>query len=432
MSSEVISVTQLNRYVKSILSQDAILSNLTVRGELSNFTRHYKSGHLYFTLKDEEAAIKAVMFRSYAQGLRFQPENGMSVLVTGSVTLYERDGSYQLYVQALQPDGIGALYLGFEQLKEKLQKEGLFAANRKRPLPSYPETIGIVTSEGAAALQDMLQILKRRYPCAKILLYPAQVQGAAAPKALIDGLEALGERQCDVIIIGRGGGSMEDLWAFNDEALARAIAASRIPVVSAVGHETDYTIADFVADLRAPTPSAAAELVTPNRADVLFYLEQLGQRCENAVYGDLQQLETKLRQLKSTMTTPEGVLKNDIQRLEWAAHMIFETVRNRIGSAQAALGFAQESLTKSLLHKMEWETLRLQSASRLVETSSPVRLLEQGFSQTRVNGSTISSVQMVSVGASMTTRVADGEIFSTVTGKESARRKGVDKDGQTD
>ena len=218
----VVSVSQLNRYVKSVLESDKVLGGLMVRGEISNFTRHYKSGHLYFTLKDDAASIKAVMFRSYAAGVPFFPENGMSVIVSGSVSLYERDGSYQFYVTDMQPDGIGALHLAYEQLKEKLSREGLFDEARKRPLPVYPERIGIVTSEGAAALQDMLNILSRRYPVAKVVLYPAQVQGKGAAQTVIDGLRTLcAGRLCDVIIVGRGGGSIEDLWAFNDERLAR-------------------------------------------------------------------------------------------------------------------------------------------------------------------------------------------------------------------
>lgn len=232
----VVSVSQLNRYVKSLFESDHILSGLMVRGEISNFTRHYKSGHLYFTLKDDSAAIKAVMFRNYAAHVPFSPENGMSVIVSGSVSLYERDGSYQFYVTDMQPDGIGALHLAYEQLKAKLSAEGLFDEARKRPLPPYPERIGIVTSEGAAALQDMLNILSRRYPLAKVVLCPAQVQGAGAAKTLISGIRALNAAgACDLIIVGRGGGSIEDLWAFNDEALARAIAASDVPVISAVG-----------------------------------------------------------------------------------------------------------------------------------------------------------------------------------------------------
>ncbi len=236
----VVSVSQLNQYVKSVLQSDHLLNGLMVRGEISNFTRHYKSGHLYFTLKDDNAAIKGVMFRSYAAQLAFSPENGMAVVVSGSVSLYERDGSYQFYVTDMQPDGIGALHLAFAQLKEKLSQEGLFDQMRKRPLPPYPERIGIVTSEGAAALQDMLNILSRRYPVARVVLVPVQVQGNGAAQTIIEGIRLLNRKNaCDVMIVGRGGGSIEDLWPFNDEQLARTIAASAIPVVSAVGHETD-------------------------------------------------------------------------------------------------------------------------------------------------------------------------------------------------
>ena len=252
MQQQVLSVAQLNEYIKMQMDNDLLLSSVLIRGEISNFTNHYKTGHFYFSLKDDSALVRAVMFRSYAQHIRFVPENGMKVIAHGRVSVFPRDGQYQIYVDELLPDGVGALYLAYEQLRRKLEGEGLFDPARKRPLPLYPTRIGIVTSPTGAAVRDMIQILGRRFPAAEIILYPALVQGAGAPESLVRGLSAFyHDVSVDLIIIGRGGGSAEDLWAFNDEALARTVAASPVPVISAVGHETDVTICDFVADLRA-------------------------------------------------------------------------------------------------------------------------------------------------------------------------------------
>ena len=261
----VLTVSQLNRYVKSRMDADENLYNVFLVGEISNFTNHYKTGHFYFSLKDEEAQIKAVMFRGNAAKVKFRVENGLRVIIRGRVSLYEAAGSYQVFVDDMQPDGTGALQLAFEQLKEKLQSEGLFAEAHKKPIPKYPERIGVITSETGAAIQDILNVLGRRYPLAEVILAPVLVQGEEAPNQLISAVDQFNRLNCaDVLIIGRGGGSAEDLWAFNDEGLARAVYRSNIPVISAVGHETDFTICDFVADLRAPTPSAAAELAAPN------------------------------------------------------------------------------------------------------------------------------------------------------------------------
>ena len=270
----VITVTELNEYIKSLLDGDAILKKIAVKGEISNF-RPNSSGHLYFTLKDEGGAVRCVMFRALAQKLKFTPENGMKVIAVGGVSSFVRDGQYQLYLSALTPDGIGDLYAAFEQLKRRLGAEGLFDPARKKAIPRYPRLIAIVTSPTGAAIQDMLRILKKRYPIARVLLVPVKVQGAGAAEEIAGAITYLNtKRYIDVIITGRGGGSIEDLWCFNEEVVARAIAASRIPVVSAVGHEPDVTISDFAADLRAATPSNAAELVTPDAAELTLRLEE--------------------------------------------------------------------------------------------------------------------------------------------------------------
>lgn len=265
-----LTVTQVNRFLKSLVDGDGRLSDVTITGEISNFTQNARSGHMYFSLKDDRSALRAVMFANAAGRLRFRPEDGMKVVIRGRISVYEAAGQYQLYAEDMQPDGVGALALAFEQLKNRLAQEGLFDPARKRPIPRRPGRIGVITSPTGAAVQDILQITGRRWPMAEIVFCGVQVQGTAAPAQLVAAVKTLNLLDaCDVIVIGRGGGSMEDLWAFNDERLARAVAGSRIPVVSAVGHETDFTICDFAADLRAPTPSAAAELCTPDREALL-------------------------------------------------------------------------------------------------------------------------------------------------------------------
>lgn len=390
----VISVTQLNRYVKFLFEEDKTLCGVMVRGEISNFTRHYKSGHLYFTLKDQTASIKGVMFQSYASRLPFVPENGMSVIISGAVTLYERDGSYQLKVTDMQPDGIGALHLAFEQLKERLLAEGLFDAAHKRMLPQYPERIGIVTSEGAAALQDMLNILSRRYPVAKVILVPAQVQGDGAAQTISAGIRMLNtEKACDVIIIGRGGGSIEDLWAFNDESLAREIYRSEIPIVSAVGHETDFTISDFVADLRAPTPSAAAELVSASIEDLRYYLDDLYNRCERLAYDRIEHYMIRLSAVKAHLFTPLAILDSYTQKLEWMRRSIHEAI----------------------LHRFEQQAQQLRHLSGLIDAKSPTKLLAQGYSLSSLpDGRTIHSVMQVHKDDLLVTQVSDGKIHAKV------------------
>ena len=288
----LLTVSQLNRYLKSKFEEDSNLTSVFLTGELSNFTHHYKSGHLYFSIKDTTATIKAVMFSTQSARLRFLPQDGMKVIARGRVSIYEATGQYQLYVEDLQPDGVGALNLAYEQLKAKLEKEGLFAAERKQPIPAYPQRIGVVTSSTGAAVQDILNILSRRYPVAEVILAPVLVQGEGAAQEIADAIERFNALDCvDVLIVGRGGGSIEDLWAFNEERVARAVAASHIPIISAVGHETDFTICDFVADLRAPTPSAAAELAVPNREDLLQLLQSYR-------YTITQLLERRLSQWK--------------------------------------------------------------------------------------------------------------------------------------
>ncbi len=313
-----LSVTALNEYIKSLLDTDDVLAAVAVRGEISNFKNHYQTGHFYFTLKDDGGCIAAVMFRSYASRLDFVPENGMKAVLFGHVSSYVKSGQYQIYVTDMIPDGAGALYLRFEQLKARLEAEGLFDAAKKKPIPRYPENIGVITSPTGAAIQDILNILGRRFPYAGVTLYPAQVQGEGAEATLCAGLKYFNGLKNtspadapDVIIIGRGGGSVEDLWAFNGESLARAIAASDIPVISAVGHETDFTIADLAADLRAPTPSAAAEQAVPDRLRLLPQLANVEARCRTLLLSRLERERARLAAAASrrSLTDPGFMLE---------------------------------------------------------------------------------------------------------------------------
>ncbi|MBY6275670.1 exodeoxyribonuclease VII large subunit [Symbiobacterium thermophilum] len=315
---QLLTVRELTRYVKDLLDEDPLLRSVWVQGEISNFKWHH-SGHIYFTLKDEVAQVKVVMFRSYANRLRFRPENGMQVIVQGNVTVFERDGVYQLYAAAMEPYGLGALHLEFEQLKRRLAAEGLFDEALKRPIPRLPRAVGLVTAPTGAAIRDMITVARRRFPGMRLVLAPALVQGPDAPESLIRALGLVARvPEVDVVIIGRGGGSLEDLWAFNDERLARAIRACPVPVVSAVGHETDYTIADFAADLRAPTPSAAAELVVPSRSELLGVVDGLRIRLSTAARRLVERRRIRLRALteRPVLQRPQGRVLQDRQRLD--------------------------------------------------------------------------------------------------------------------
>ena len=311
-SPVILSVTQLNSYVKSIIEQDRNLNNVFVVGEISNFVDHYRSGHLYMSIKDNQSVISAVMFSTSASKLKFKPENGMSVIIRGRVSLYERDGRYQLYIDDMQPDGVGALALAFEQMKEKLSKAGLFNNEHKKPIPRFPSKIGVISSPTGAAVQDILNVLERRYPVADVVFAGVQVQGDSAALSVCKAIRQMNQTDVDVIIIARGGGSTEDLWPFNDEKLAYEIYNSFIPIISGVGHETDFTICDFVADLRAPTPSAAAELATPDIIEQKYYISSLRYTIENVFKSFIDDLYFDLNKLTSSqvLLNPEKIIEN--------------------------------------------------------------------------------------------------------------------------
>lgn len=345
----VLSVSQLNRYIKMNFDADENLANIFISGEISNFTNHYRTGHLYFTLKDDSAAVRAVMFNSSAKRLKFMPEDGMKVIARGRVSVYEASGQYQLYVDDMQPDGVGALNLAYEQLKEKLQKEGLFSEHHKKPLPPYPEKVGVITSPTGAAVRDIINVLGRRFPYAEIVFCPVLVQGEGAHLQLTDAVNLFNsERAADVIIIGRGGGSIEDLWEFNDEGLARAVYNSEIPVISAVGHETDFTICDFVADMRAPTPSAAAELAVPDANELQYALSALKNRMFLNVSSGIADRRSRLEYLtsKGALKSPDEMLSNRSQRLDTAFSKMLSSYENRIGGKKVEFISATTALSK--------------------------------------------------------------------------------------
>lgn len=345
----VLSVSQLNRYIKMNFDADENLANIFISGEISNFTNHYRTGHLYFTLKDDSAAVRAVMFNSSAKRLKFMPEDGMKVIARGRVSVYEASGQYQLYVDDMQPDGVGALNLAYEQLKEKLQKEGLFSEHHKKPLPPYPEKVGVITSPTGAAVRDIINVLGRRFPYAEIVFCPVLVQGDGAHLQLTDAVNMFNsERAADVIIIGRGGGSIEDLWEFNDEGLARAVYNSEIPVISAVGHETDFTICDFVADMRAPTPSAAAELAVPDANELQYALSALKNRMFLNISSGIADRRSRLEYLtsKGALKSPDEMLSNRSQRLDTAFSKMLSSYENRIGGKKVEFISAATALSK--------------------------------------------------------------------------------------
>lgn len=393
----VITVSQLNRYVKSLLEGDANLACVMLSGEISNFTNHYKSGHWYLSLKDEDAVVKAVMFRSAVARVRFVPENGMKVIVRARVSLYEKDGSFQIYIDDMQPDGAGALQVAFEQLKQRLADEGLFDERRKRPLPPYPRRVGVITSSTGAAVRDIINVLGRRYPLAEVVLIPTLVQGDGAPPQLIAALrrfeemKAIGDPQTpDVILIGRGGGSLEELWAFNDERLARTIAAMTIPVISCVGHETDFTICDFVADLRAPTPSAAAELAVPDAAELRQRISLLGAAVARAALSSVDKRRRRLTELsaKRCLSSPLYPVEERGLRLDRLVH--------RFGAA------AQRVTSRA--------GTRLATAVGKLDAMSPLRVLSRGYSLAGKDGRVLRSVTDFKDGESFELRVCDGTV----------------------
>ena len=365
--ADYINVTSLNRLAKQVLAQCDPLNDLIVCGEISGFTRHYKSGHLYFTLKDENASIKTVMFRSQAQLLNFEPQNGMLVLVYGRATIYERDGAFQLYADYMKPFGAGAAQMAFDALYKKLEAEGLFAPERKRPLPAVPRCIGVVTSKTGAAWQDVQNVIRRRWPMVKLLLAPVSVQGIEAERSITEGIRRLDrDPRPDLILVTRGGGSKEDLWVFNAERIARAAAACRKPVVSAVGHEIDTSILDYVADLRAPTPSAAAELCVPDQSDVRQKIFILQQNIQKNIQNRCKLCYNRFDQL--------------------ATAQLLQRQHQQLARRERELAGLQAAVQQAAQHRMQDAQRNLQHAASVAQSLSPYAVLARGYTLTERNG----------------------------------------------
>jgi len=398
MSEQILTVTQVNEYIKSIFDGSSFLGDICIKGEISNFTNHYKTGHMYFTLKDEGGVLRAVMFRFNASGLKFLPENGMRVIAHGRISSYVKDGSYQIYVDSMEPDGIGALYIAFEQLKEKLSAEGLFDKTYKKPIPRYPSKIGIVTSATGAAIRDMINVSKRRFPMTELILLPCLVQGENAPEQIAQGIKFFNSRcRVDTIIIGRGGGSLEELWAFNDEALARVIFASDIPIISAVGHETDFSISDFVADMRAPTPSAAAELALPDFVKEKEHLELLLSVMRKDLYGRISTLNERLDQIskKRCLSSPDVLIDDKRISLDNVSTRLFDKMSALIDKKMSDLRYSTASL----------------------EALNPLKVIARGYSAVyKTDGKLIKSIKDVEINDKIEFKTVDGSVTATVDG----------------
>lgn len=387
--NKVFSVSDINNYIKHLVSNDALLSGLSIRGEISNFKHHY-SGHMYFTIKDENSVLKCVMFKSQASVLKFIPQNGAKVIVSGYISVFERDGQYQLYASDMQPDGLGSLHLAFEQLKEKLQREGLFDTSIKKRLPVLPKSIGVVTSSTGAVIRDIINVTYRRYSKMKLVLFPVAVQGPQAAGQIAAAIAKLNElNQVDVIIVARGGGSLEELWAFNEEIVARSIFASNIPIISAVGHETDYTICDFVSDMRAPTPSAAAELAVPDMEVLLYKLSNYNSRMKSSLVKKLIMCNTQLQKINSRPVFRQPYdkinqfrmkLDNDLKNLIRSNEMLLKDSKSRFGILAGKL-----------------------------DAMSPLKILERGYSVVSTNdGGVINRIEQLHPGDNVEIRLNNG------------------------
>ncbi|GAB6990411.1 exodeoxyribonuclease VII large subunit [Paenibacillus pini] len=441
----IYSIKDLSRYIRMKLDSDNVLSDVWIRGEISNFT-HHSSGHMYFTLKDEASRIKAIMFASHNQRLPFVPKEGAKVIARGNVTVYERDGQYQFYATQMQPDGIGSLYLAYEQLKKKLDDEGLFSADRKRRIPAFPQTIGVITSPTGAAVRDIIITLERRYPQARVILHPVLVQGAGAAPAIVRAINNMNRmEEADILIVGRGGGSLEELWAFNEESVARAIRSSEIPVISAVGHETDFTIADFAADLRAATPTAAAELAVPNTAELKGQIRQqqrlLRQSLQQRVLRSRQRLSALQR--SSVLVHPRRYMLQHAERLDMLRQRLTGTLQNRsklqrerqarihhalmrynpkeqMISARQRTEVNRKQLLQSMQAIIKDNQSRMRTSIRQLDALSPLKVMSRGYSlvydeqQDRL----IKSLGDVQLGDQIQIKVSDGQISAQVWAKK--------------
>lgn len=388
MTYNPISVTELNKYIKNKIAEDEMLNNVLVKGEISNYKHHY-TGHLYFTLKDENSLIKCIMFKSYAEKLKFEPKDGMKVMLLGAVSVFERDGVYQIYCKAMQEDGMGSLYKAYEELKTKLEKEGLFAKEHKKEIPMFPKCIGVLTSNTGAVIRDIINVSTRRNPNVYIRLLPVPVQGEGAAEKIVDAIKIMNEKKlADVIIVARGGGSLEDLWPFNEEIVARAIYDSKLPVISAVGHETDFTIADFVADLRAPTPSAAAELAVPNITDLKIKLEAYNNRYKQALKRKVEFMRLRYEKCMNSR--------------------VFKEPTQKINEKYMLIDMKIKSMENSILNIYNKNKTNMVKQISKLDALSPLKTLTRGYSIVEQNGKAIRTVNDLNKDDEVDIRLIDG------------------------
>ncbi|KMT21351.1 exodeoxyribonuclease VII large subunit [Clostridium cylindrosporum] len=412
MNNKHFSVYEVNSYIKDIFENDIELIDIYINGEISNFT-HHSSGHMYFTLKDDKAKLSCVMFKGDTLLLKFRPQNGQKVLVRGRVSVYERDGKYQVYCKAMQPDGIGSLYIAYEQLKKKLESEGLFDVARKKSLPFFPNRIGVITSPTGAVIRDIINVATNRYKGTDILLYPAKVQGEGAEYTIIEGIEYFNKKSdIDVIIIARGGGSIEELWAFNEESLARAVYSSKIPIVSAIGHETDFTICDFVSDYRASTPSHAAELIVPSFDNLSYKISSIDQRLYALMNIVLTEKSSKVESYKNIleMRSPDRKLKANMQYLDGLYDKILSSFYDKIKVERSNILIKEKDIIslvqKSLMNKKSKYAVLISK----LDAMSPINVLKRGYTFTQIGKKVVNSVSNVKLGDIINVNMIDGEL----------------------
>lgn len=417
MNSEALSVTDVNAYLKTIMDNDPFLNYVYIKGEISNLKFHTR-GHLYFSLKDENSKINAVMFNYKNMNIDFVPEDGMNVLVKGKISVFVNGGSYQITVTNMKQDGIGNLYILFEELKKKLKNEGLFDEEHKKKLPRIPKKIGVITASTGAAVRDIISTINRRFPLAEIILFPSLVQGTGAKENLVKMIETADKSDVDVIILGRGGGSIEDLWAFNEEIVARAVYNAKKPIVSAVGHEIDFTICDFVADLRAPTPTGAAELVVPSKLEIQKYLSDYNSRLLSVITSKMSTYKITLKKLESSyiLNNPKSMYEVEEQKLDSILEKLGSLMGHTLEKSKLKLENLTKNLTPTILYKLEKNKSHLETLEQKLELLNPENILKKGYSLTIKDGKIITNVSELKDGDTITTKLSIGTINSKVIG----------------
>lgn len=417
MNSEALSVTDVNTYLKTIMDNDPFLNYVYIKGEISNLKFHTR-GHLYFSLKDENSKINAVMFNYKNMNIDFVPEDGMNVLVKGKISVFVNGGSYQITVTNMKQDGIGNLYILFEELKKKLKNEGLFDEEHKKKLPRIPKKIGVITASTGAAVRDIISTINRRFPLAEIILFPSLVQGTGAKENLVKMIETADKSDVDVIILGRGGGSIENLWAFNEEIVARAVYNAKKPIVSAVGHEIDFTICDFVADLRAPTPTGAAELVVPSKLEIQKYLSDYNSRLLSVITSKISTYKITLKKLESSyiLNNPKSMYEVEEQKLDSILEKLGSLMGHTLEKSKLKLENLTKNITPNILYKLEKNKSHLETLEQKLELLNPENILKKGYSLTIKDGKIITNVSELKDGDTITTKLSIGTINSKVIG----------------